>query len=45
MKMGEEEKKEGRIGGGREMRKGGEGETIHLRPMDVEWHITGLMCN
>lgn len=29
----------------REMRRGREGETIHLRPRDVEWHITGLMCN
>lgn len=29
----------------REMKRGREGETIHPRPVDVEWHITGLMCN
>ena len=41
VKMEVEEKK---IGGERdEERKGG--EAIHLRPTDVEWHITGLMCN
>lgn len=45
IKKKKEKKKAGMEGVRDEKKEGGRGETIHLRPRDVEWHITGLMCN